>query len=132
MGYPTVADVEARLGFVLHTDEAQQLQVFLEDFKVYLDWILKPLTTDSVDEGILKMIVGRHGKHFIQTIDRTPGLTSYSATVGDTSTSSGYSYDASDSFKLSSEELRMIGLPGAGIFTIQMVPGGAPWIKTTR
>lgn len=130
MAYATVQDVEARLGFILDQDEAQKLEVFLEDFTVYLDARFEDKNIDptKINAALIKMIVARKGATFaLQGETEVPyGASSYSVTSGDTSTSiqmTGSGGSSYGNFSLTRQEEILLKLFKAKIISFKQDPG---------
>lgn len=126
MAYTTVEEVEARLGFQLPSElEAQRLELFLEDFKTFLDTLLtnRGINPATVSPDLLKMISANHGRDYALMADHTPGLNSISEANADVSTVISYRDTSGRRYRLDDDEKEMLGLNKRRIGTIQMTNG---------
>lgn len=122
MAYIDIADVERRLGLVLNQSEAERLQAFLDDYKVFLDATLRAhkKNPEDMDAAIIKLVVAKHAVNYVLTADLTPGISSISRASGDTSESMGIRSDITDRLILTNKDKELLGLNGIEFFSIQM------------
>lgn len=121
MAYAEIEDIEVRLGDTLSDEEAESLEVFLEDFSVFLDVEIekagKVIGTDAgeVKLAVLKIVVAQRGVNKHLSNSNPYGAASYSRAIGEVSESVSFSSSASGNnnygdFWLSPKERAFIGI----------------------
>lgn len=127
MAYADIEDIEVRLGDTLSDEEAESLEVFLEDFSVFLDIEIAKVGKEvgtgpgEVSPAVLKIVLAQRGvnKHLASL--NPYGASNFSRAVGEVSESVSLSATASGNnhygdFWLSPRERAMLGIGQSGMF----------------